>query len=217
MKRNRCAAGLVCVICSFLCAAAPPPRPTTQHVPREQWSGVIVNVKQEGDRWRIDGLNRYVTFLGADFSVMVQAGATAWTMPPPAGSDLSVKVQGERRDLRLLDARHREIEKYDTGFSTGIKITLWDWERAPGLKIFLTLALEGMHEELSFTVAAVENGARIQQLDWPPPLDPALLDCTYLPNHRGVMLPRNWPKPYFPIRSTDMGGNPKVTDTSEIQ
>ena len=88
MKRNRCAAGLVCVICSFLCAAAPPPRPTTQHVPREQWSGVIVNVKQEGDRWRIDGLNRYVTFLGADFSVMVQAGARCATHSDVAAVDV---------------------------------------------------------------------------------------------------------------------------------
>ena len=57
----------------------------------------------------------------------------------------------------------------------------------------------------------------IRQLDWPGALDARDVDWTLLPNHRGVLLPRNWPKPYFPIRSTDMGGNPKVSDTSEIQ
>jgi hypothetical protein len=38
-----------------------------------------------------------------------------------------------------------------------------------------------------------------------------------LSNIRGVLLPRDWPKPYHPVRSANADGSIKTNDTSEVQ
>src|SRR5207249_9875431 len=112
--------------------------------------------------------------------------------------DLIVKAGGgEEQAINLHDARQIDVEPYDTGFKTGIKIALADWAKAPGLRMFLTIALEGKDEDLCFDVAAEEKGAVVRRLDWPPPVDGREVGCTLLSNHRGVRLPRDWPMAYF--------------------
>jgi hypothetical protein len=53
-------------------------------------------------------------------------------------------------------------------------------------------------------VATDESAVKVRQLDWPTALDAREVDYTLLPNGKGNLLPRDWPKEYFPIR--------KITD-----
>src|SRR5206468_8881690 len=85
------------------------------------------------------------------------------------------------------------------------------------LTLYLTVALEGADEDLVFDIAAAERETVVRELDWPTALDAKAIDYTLLSNHRGVLLPRNWPKPYYPIRATNPDGTAKPTDISIIQ
>ncbi len=201
-----------------VCAASPPAsRPTTQKLPRDQWGAPLVEVKHDGALWTIAGQKQRVTFNRNDFSVQVQAGSAAWKMVGSNPEELRLKVNDQEYSQGLLDASTIDVTPYDTGYKTGIKIVLSGFPHAEHVRLFLTLALEGKDEDLAFDVAAEEIGGTVHQLDWPTALDGREVDCTLLPNHRGVLLPRDWDKPYFPIRSTEMGGNPKASDTSEVQ
>jgi len=193
--------------------------PQTQPVAREQWGAPLVDVKRgEGDEWTIAGKKQTVTLNARDLSMQIAAGPAKWAIVGSAKGDLIVRAGQTDHTLRLADAKRIDVEPYDTGYKTGVKLTLSGWPEAESLKLFLTLALEGVEEDLSFDVVAVENDrTKVRRLNWPGALDANEVDYTLLPNHRGVLLPRHWPRPYFPIRSTDMGGNLKVTDTSEIQ
>jgi hypothetical protein len=197
--------------------AAPATMPTA--LPRSEWGAPMVDVQRTESGWTIAGQKHRVLMDARRHTIEVHAGPAVWNMVAPEGAnDLVVRASGgEEQAINLHDARKIDVEPYDTGFKTGIKITLADWEKAPVLRIFLTIALEGKDEDLCFDIAAEENGAVVRRLDWPPPINGGDVDCTLLSNHRGVLLPRDWPKAYFPIRSTDMGGNPKATDTSEVQ
>jgi hypothetical protein len=77
--------------------------------------------------------------------------------------------------------------------------------------------LQGDDEDLVFDIAAKEGGAVLRQLDWPEALDASDVDDTVLSNNKGDLLPRNWPKPYFPVRATNPDGSAKASDHSVIQ
>jgi hypothetical protein len=196
----------------------PPPRPTTTQVfSRAEWGAPLVDVAHDGERWVIAGKKQRVTLDPKSLSMSIRAGATTWPMVASGKHDMLVKSGDREFAVRLADAKSIKIEPYDTGFSTGVKLAVSGWKSVDAT-LYLTLALEGKNEELVYTAYADEHGeTSIRQLNWPTALDGSVVDHTLLPNHRGVLLPRNWPRPYFPIRSTDMGGNAKVTDTSEIQ
>ncbi|MGB7157704.1 MAG: DUF5696 domain-containing protein [Tepidisphaeraceae bacterium] len=200
----------------------PASRPTTTQVlSRADWGAPIVDVTRDGELWIIAGKKQRVTLNPKDLSMSIRSGETTWSMVPSARSDMLVRSQGETFPARLADAGKIDVTPYDTGYKTGVKLVLNDWkhnDKPLDATLYLTIALEGKDEELVCDAHADERGdTSVRQLDWPTALDGAAIDHTLLSNHRGVLLPRTWPKPHFPIRSTDMGGNAKVTDTSEIQ
>ena len=201
----------------------PKPRPTTTiSFPRAEWGAPLVDVTRDGENWVIAGQKQRVTLNPKDLSMKVLAGSTKWSMDASRPGDMLVKIRGKEFPVRLADARSIKVEPYDTGYKTGVKLVLSNWhlqeKQAADATVYLTVCLEGKDEELVCDAHADEaGGTLVRQLDWPPALDGSVVDHTLLSNHRGVLLPRNWPKPHFPIRSTDMGGNAKVTDTSEIQ
>ena len=193
---------------------------TTKPIPREQWGAPRVTVERDGDSWKLTGQRSRVTLDASDYTIAIESGETTWKTLPPTAKDLLVRrtTGGDEFALDLREAGRIDVEPYDTGFKTGVKITLAEWPNAPGLRLFCTIALEGKEEDLVFDVAADESGGTVvRRLDWPMPLDPREVDCTLLPNHRGVLLPRNWEKPYFPIRATNPDGSAKESDTSEVQ
>jgi hypothetical protein len=144
-----------------------------------------------------------------DLGISIQNGSANWTMVPSGPKDMIAKSGGGEFPLRLADAEKISIEPYDTGFKTGIKITLNGWrhvlapEKVPpplDLTLYLTVCLEGKDEELVFDVAAKESSTIVRELNWPTALDAHEVDYTLLPSGRGMLLPRDWPQEYYPIR-----------------
>lgn len=183
---------------------------------RASWGAPEVKVSHANGQWLIVGKKQQVTVKESDLALAIKAGSTTWSMVPSQPNDMIVKSNGKESDVRLADAKKKDFEYYDTGYKTGIKITLSAWGNL-NLKLYLTVCLEGDSEDLVFDVAADEKQDLVRQLNWPTALDAAQVDCTLLSNVRGVLLPRNWPKPYHPIRAYEADGSIQKTDRSELQ
>lgn len=196
-----------------------------QQLLREQWGAQLVEVSKSNGKWTIAGKKNKVTLNESDLAIKIEAGSDIWNLVPSTAKDLLVRAQGKDFYLRLADASKILITKYDTGFKTGIKINLSEWRRA-GLKnrgvlldlgLTITICLEGKDEDLVFDIAAVENQAQIRQLDFPTALDASNVGFTVLSNGRGNLLPRNWGKEYYPIRTITPEGKIAATDHSVLQ
>jgi hypothetical protein len=208
-------ASLITLLCVGVSSAQ-----TTQ-VSREDWGAPPVTVAHAGGVWTIAGKKQTVSLNDADLALRIKSGPTEWAMVPSSSTDLQVRTHGRDVSLRLADASAINITPFDTGFKTGVKLLLDHW-RTPtagvDLPLYLTVALEGPDEDLVFDIAATEtDDTVVRQLDWPTALDAREIDYTLLSNYRGVLLPRIWPKPYFPIRATNPDGSAKASDISIIQ
>ena len=187
---------------------------------REQWRALNVKVSQQGDNWIIAGKHTTVSLKKSDLALSVLAGTAQWKMVGSSAGDIIVKSGSEETSLRLADAKQIAIVPYDAGFKRGIKISLAGWthkDRVLDLQLFLTVCLEGNNEEVVFDIAAKEQVTVLRQLDWPGALDAHDVDYTLLSNGRGTLLPRNWPKEYYPIRSITPEGRIAATDHSVLQ
>jgi hypothetical protein len=205
---------------AFLAGVSQAAEPLT----RADWGAPLVTVSHTGGRWIIAGKKQTVTLNEKTLALEVNAQSVIWKMPAPATNDMIAKSGGQEFPLRLADAGKISIEAYDTGFKTGMKITLSNWRNplSPSggeldLKLYLTVCLQGDDEDLVFDIAAHEGKTVLRQLDWPPALDARDVDDTVLCNNKGDLLPRHWPRPYFPDRSTNPDGSAKATDHSIIQ
>ncbi len=202
---------LVAIISTLLCG---------QQLPREDWGAPAISVSHAGGKWMIAGKKTKVTLNQEDLALSVQAGPARWNMMPSSAKDMLVRSKGEEIPLRLADAKKISIVPYDTGFRSGVKISLAGWRLKNGeldLELFLTLGLEQRDEELVFDVAANERETVLRQLDWPAALDSRDVDYTLLSNGRGTLLPRSWPKEYYPIRTITPEGKIATTDHSLLQ
>jgi hypothetical protein len=192
-----------------------------QGLPRGDWGGTSIKVTNGSGTWLIAGKKNRVTVNESDLAIRIEAGADTWNLAPSTNGDLQVRSGGRDQSLRLSDAGQKSVSSYDTGFQTGIKIALSRWptgQTGPAdLKLFLTICLEGPDEEAVFDIAAKETETVVRQLDWPPAVDAGRVDFTVLSNGRGTLLPRNWNKEYFPIRTITPDGKIAVTDHSMIQ
>jgi hypothetical protein len=191
-----------------------------QQLSREQWGAMPVTVSHQSGNWIIAGKKNTITLNEKNLGFSVDARPNKWTMLPSASGDMLAKKGSEEFSLRLADAKQIEITPYDAGFKTGIKIRLNEWTYKAArvnLTLFLTLCLEGRDEELVFDVAAAEGDTVVKRLDWPPALDARNIDATILSNGRGTLLPRNWPKEYYPIRSITADGRIAASDHSLLQ
>src|SRR5215813_2197499 len=191
-----------------------------QKLSREQWGAPPVKVSKESGRWTITGEKTKVTLNESDLAISIEAGAAKWNLVPSMATDMTVKANGREFSLRLADAKNISIKPYDTGFRTGLQIELAGWRPSTSnldLQLFLTLGLEGRDEELVFDSTAQEGETVLRQLDWPTALDARDVDYTLLSNGRGTLLPRNWPKEYYPIRTITPEGKIAATDHSLLQ
>ena len=206
----------LCVLCVSAVMAVISFPASAQQLTREQWSAPEVNVTQANGKWTIAGKRNTVTLNESDLAMKVQAGDALWQMVPSSANDLLVRSKGVDFHLRLATAPEKLITRYDTGFKTGVKILLSGWNSLD-LTLVLTLALEARDEELVFDAVASEHEAVVRQLDWPAALDAREVDYTLLSNGRGTLLPRTWPKEYYPIRSITPEGKVAATDHSLLQ
>jgi hypothetical protein len=191
-----------------------------QQLPREQWGAPAVTVSEAAGKWTIAGKRNKLTLSPSDLALKVDAGPLTWAMAPSSKDDMLVKSKGRELHVRLADAGKIDVVPYDTGYKTGVKISLSRFRHAGAeldLALYLTVCLEGRDEELVFDVATKEGEAVVRQLDWPKELDARSVDFTVLSNRRGTLLPRNWPKEYNPVRATTAAGTIDPKDTSVIQ
>lgn len=191
-----------------------------QQLPRDQWGATPVTVSHDGANWTITGKKTKFVLNENNLALTVQSGQTVWKIVPSGVGDMLVKSKGEEVALRLADARKISIVSYDAAFKTGVKLSLTGWRGKANdldLELFLTICLEGPDEELVFDVAADEGDTKLRQLDWPAALDARDVDYTVLSNGRGTLLPRNWPKEYYPIRTITPEGRIAATDHSLLQ
>jgi Family of unknown function (DUF5696) len=189
-------------------------------LPREQWGAPPVTVSHANGQWSIAGRKQTVLLNESSLALEIRAGTAVWNMVASGTNDLLAKAGGKEFFLRLADAGKIDIKPYDTGFKTGVKLTLSEWrhEGTPlDLKLHLTLCLEGADEELVCDAAAEEQGTVVRQLDWPTALDARAVDYTLLSNGRGNLLPRDWPKEYFPIRPITAQGKVDPADHTVLQ
>src|SRR5262245_21947993 len=189
-------------------------------LPREQWGAPPVTVSHANGQWSIAGRKQTVLLNESNLALEIRAGAAVWNMVPSGTNDLLVKAGGKEFFLRLADAGKIDVKPYDTGFKTGAKLTLSEWRHAGtplDLKLHLTVCLEGADEELVFDSAAEEQGTVLRQLDWPTALDARAVDYTLLSNGKGNLLPRDWPKEYFPIRRITAQGKVDPADHTVLQ
>src|SRR6266542_3789321 len=192
----------------------------SQKLSREEWGAMPVTVSHRNGKWIIAGKKNKVTLDETNLAISVQAGPAQLVMMPSSPRDMLLKSKGEEFQERLADARKIRIVPHDARFKTGVKIGLTGWQHERNsldLELFLTICLEGTDEELVFDASAREHETLLRQLDWPAALDARDVDYTLLSNGRGTLLPRNWPKEYFPIRSITPEGKIAVTDHSVLQ
>jgi hypothetical protein len=175
----------------------------------QDWGAPPVTVAHQAGKWVISGTKNNVSLDEKDLSIVIQAGKTTWRTVASSTRDLLVRSGGREFLLRLADAADLRITPWKTGFSAGVKIAASGFPNAD-LKLTLAVTLEGGDEDLVFEVAAVEREAVIRELNWPPAMDGRDIDSTVLSNDDGTLLPREWPKPYHPIRRAEK-------DTSIIQ
>src|SRR5215813_14543865 len=190
-----------------------------QQLSREQWGGVPVTVSQQSGNWIISGKKNKVS-ISRNLALTIETSSTRWVTVASTSHDMLVKRNGEEFALGLTEAKKIEIVPYDAGFKTGVKINLADWSHGTSkldLALSLTLCLEGRDEDLVFDSTAQEGETFLRQLDWPGALDARDIDYTLLSNGRGTLLPRNWPKEYYPIRSITPEGRIAATDHSVLQ
>jgi len=203
---------------AFAQPASPPP------LTRADWGAPLVDVSHANGQWTIAGKKQVVTLDEKTLALDVDAQSVDWKMFPSGTNDMIVKFRGKEFPLRLADAGKISIKPYDTGFKTGVIITLSDWRKPHSwfggkmdLTLYLTVCLQGDAEDLVFDITAKEGDAILRQLDWPEALEPDNVDYTVLSNNKGDLLPGNWPKPYFPIRATNLDGSAKASDHSILQ
>src|SRR5436190_14751294 len=176
----------------------------SQQLSRDEWGGMPVTVSQQNGTWIIAGKKRKVILNERNLGMTIEAGSVRWSTVASSSHDMIVKTGGGEFALGLGEAKQIQIVSYDAGFKTGIKISLNGWShnaKKLDLNLFLSICLEGRDEDLVFDIAASEHDTTLRQLDWPGTLDAREVDYTLLSNGRGTLLPRNWAKEYYPIRS----------------
>lgn len=204
------------LVAALVVALIQAPAERAQQLAREQWGAIPVAVSHAGGKWIVAGKTNRVTLNETNLALTIQAGTAQWTMMPSQSGDMLVRSKGEQLSLRLADAKKISIVPYDAAFKTGVKISLSGWQQLD-LELFLTICLEGKNEEIVFDVVANEREATLRQLDWPGALDARDIDYTLLSNGRGTLLPRNWSREYYPIRSITPEGKIATTDHSLLQ
>ena len=183
---------------------------------RNEWGGMDVEVNYSNGKWIIKGKKQEVILDESDLSLSINTDSSDWSMFPSQENDMLVQRGNDIFEFQLISADSINIQRYDVGYKTGIKIVMSGW-KDQDFRLFLTLCLEGEDEDLVFYVSAEEGESSLKQLNWPTALLPEGVDHTVLSNWRGVLLPSNWPKAYNPIRTSEKDESLISSDSSEIE
>ncbi len=156
--------------------------------------------------WTIAGQKNKLVLNESDLALSIDAQGVPWKMVPSAPDDILIKSHGELFHVALKSADHIDIAPYDTGYETGVKITLSGFHengmlykgQPLDLVLYLTICLENPNEDLVMTAVANEHEAAVRLLDWPTAMDAHDVDYTVLSNGEGTIVPRDWPTKFQP-------------------
>lgn len=155
-----------------------------------------VAVEKSGREWMIAGKHNRVSVNESDLRITVKSGSTTWSMMPSSEGELTVQVDTSLVKLRLADAGEIKVSPYETGFKTGIKVTLSSFnyqEESLDLVIQLFITLETSEDELVCEMVPLEGKNVVKELLWPKGFVPGSTDFTVLPYRQGVLLSGDWP------------------------
>jgi len=184
-----CIALVILCLCGLTQAAEPPVQ--------SDYGSPAVQVSEEGGSWILRGTKTRVDLDPATLRMTIRAGGRTWSTIASFPGDLVAEASGKTYSLRLADAGGRRVSRYQTGFKTGVRISLGDFRRdgeTIGAKIDLLACLEGPQEELVCELVAQEKEARVLECCWPPAMAEDSFDATVVPFMQGMLLPKNWPQ-----------------------
>ncbi len=162
---------------------------------QDDYGAPAVEVKQEADRWILQGRRSRVEIYPADLHMTLSAGGRTWSTVASFKGDLVAESNGKAYALRLADAKRAEVSPYHTGFKSGVKIALRGFAHE-GTEIDLSVALfaclEGPQEDLVCELVADESRSQVLECFWPPALTDSSFDTTIVPFMQGMLLPKDW-------------------------
>ncbi len=156
-----------------------------------------IGVTETEGTWTIHGQTNRVDLRTSDLRLTFHAAGVQWSMTGSTASDLVVETGGRSHSLCLAKATTKTIAPYETGFKTGVKVSLngFDSEDAKiTLSLDLFICLEGPSEELVCELIAREDQTSITECLWPAGLEADSFDATVVPFMQGMFLPKDWPE-----------------------
>jgi hypothetical protein len=138
-----------------------------------------------------------------DLGVNIRSSGATWKMVRSSDHDMLVGLGGDRFWLSFAAAGSMRIEPYETGFKSGIRITLGGFrgtgQIAPGapldVRVVLTLCQEGADEDLVAEAMVNEGAAAVKELHWPRAMDGREVDYTVLSNLARGGRRQHYPEP----------------------
>jgi uncharacterized protein DUF5696 len=171
-------------------AIAEPPMQT-------EWGRPEVTVKQDDNRWTIQGQKHTVTLNPKTLAIKITDNNILWPLEGSGEGDLLVEHQGKKISLRLAAATDIDVTPYQTGFMSGVKVRLsgYNHNTTPlNFQIQLFLCLQAPEEDLVCELIAKEAETCIKECRWPGVMESSNVDFTVVPSMQGMLLPQKWPK-----------------------
>jgi len=140
------------------------------------------------DAWRVVTPALSLTLQKADLTLTVRRGFATWRFLPSDKQD----VVYDDQSFSFLDAKTREAESFNTGYSVGMALALSDFPELPGFGMRVVLNLVG--DELVVELAGTEPEAKLSEVNWPKPvaLENTANVQTIIPYMQGMLLPGDW-------------------------
>jgi hypothetical protein len=137
------------------------------------------------ESWSLDNGVLRLIIQRKDLAMSVETGGAAWEFAPCDDRDIRAGMRG----TGLLDAKTINAEPFRTSYSTGILITLGDFEEHEGLQLILGLHLEGAR--LRCSVMAPGDTMAFDFIAWPKPLktENTADYVAVVPHMQGMLLP----------------------------
>ncbi len=141
--------------------------------------------------WAVQGQHLKLRLGKEDLAMEVTTPGGTWRWAPAANDDVTLR---DGSTFGLLAARRRDAEAFNTGFSTGMRLSLADFPAAPDVRIDLLFHLIGM--ELVVEVVGVSDLAGLDTLAFPKEVITAATagDIAVIPRMQGMLIPGDWPR-----------------------
>ena len=95
---------------------------------QDDYGAPSVQVTEKDGTWMIRGSQNRVELLASDLRMTVRTAGKTWPLLGSLPNDLVVEVSGKTYSLRLADAIEKSVSPYQTGFKTGLKVALRDFQ-----------------------------------------------------------------------------------------